>query len=355
MPSTRRVVVYTETTSRGGAEVSVRNLLGALSPAWEVVVTGIDAEVCQWLADARPGTDVVLLPPLRTKAELRSFFAHRKRLAELAPAVFHANLRTMSDARWALLSAASVRDLAVLAVEQLPFPPPTTGQRLLKRLTSRLLDAHVAVGDRAARRTEAASGLREGRVRTIRNGVPDVDPDPGPPPGRRMIGTLARLDHIKGLDLLLHAAASLPGVEVVIAGDGPDRAELVQQAARLGIEGRVRFVPWRDDARHLLADLDVFVLPSRNEGFPLSIVEAMLAARPVVATAVGSVEEAVVDGETGIVVPPDEVPALTEALRTLLDDPARAQAMGQVGRARALERFTAEVMATQFEALYDEL
>jgi glycosyltransferase involved in cell wall biosynthesis len=130
----------------------------------------------------------------------------------------------------------------------------------------------------------------------------------------------------------------------VLVGDGPAAAELEALAGELGLLERVRFVPWTDDARAELAELDIFVLPSRNEGFPLSIIEAMLAGRPVIATDVGSVREAV-DESTGIVVPPDDVAELRWAIEQLAMDSDRRRRLGAAARQRALERFTSAAMA----------
>src|SRR5262249_45203606 len=161
--------------------------------------------------------------------------------------------------------------------------PETERQKWLKRVTSRRLAGHVAVGERAAREVEEIAGLPSGSVGTIYNGVPDVQPqvrDSRP----FTVGSLARLHAIKGLATLLSAVAGLDGVRVLLVGDGPARPELEAQAAQPELAGRVEFAGWDDRARDRLADLDVFVLPSHNEGFPLSIVEAMLASLPVVAT-----------------------------------------------------------------------
>ena len=140
----------------------------------------------------------------------------------------------------------------------------------------------------------------------------------------------------------------------MIVGDGPERERLERLAASLGIAQRVAFEGWQSDARDFLTTFDVFVLPSRFEGFPLVLLEAMLAGLPVVATDVGSVAEAVQDGETGLLVPPDDVQALNEALHTLLDDPDLRRKLGDAGRARALE-FSPARMAREFEALYAEV
>ena len=352
----RRLVVYTEALGRGGAEVSLRNLLAALDPTFDVTVMGVDEETCSWIASARASTDVVVVRPVPDKRAIGALLALRRQIARLRPQVLHVNLREIADAQYAVVAALTVRRVKVVVVEQLPYAPATRLSGRLKRLTSARLAAHVAVGDRAARLVEDTVGLRRGSVLTIYNGVPDL----GLPNQTRsgvdtVIGTLARLDRIKGLDLLLGAAATLPGTRLQLVGEGPERDALAAQAERLGVAGRVQFVPWSDGARRLLGEMDVFVLPSRNEGFPLSIVEAMLAARPVVATDVGSVREAVVDGETGYVVPPDDEPALRDALSRLVGDPELRRRMGDAGRARALRLFTAEAMARAFEQVYERL
>ena len=128
-------------------------------------------------------------------------------------------------------------------------------------------------------------------------------------------------------------------------------------ARKLGVADRLDITGWTSDPGSHLSRFTVFCLPSRSgtESFPLSIVEAMLAELPVVATAVGSVTEAVRDGETGLIVPVDDPEALRRALRLLLDDPGLRQEMGRRGRRRALERFTAERMVAGFEELYREV
>ena len=350
-----RLVVYTEATGRGGAEVSLRNLLAELDPSFDVSVMGVDQAVCSWIAEARPNANVVLVAPVSNKRAVGALLALRRRIVRLGPAIFHANLRTVGDGQYALLAALSVRGVRVIAVEQLPYPPASRLSRRLKQATSRRLAAHVAVGRRAARLVEQQAGLQSGSVRTIYNGVPDLGAVRWRPPGERtLVGTLARLDPIKGLDVLLRAVEPLADVDVMLIGDGPARGELELLVADLGLGSRVRFVPWADDARARLAELDVFVLPSRNEGFPLSIVEAMLAGRPVVATAVGSVDEAV-DASTGIVVAPDDVGALRAAIQQLAKDPEQRRRLGEAGRLRALEHFTSGTMARAFEDLYRSL
>jgi glycosyltransferase involved in cell wall biosynthesis len=214
--------------------------------------------------------------------------------------------------------------------------------------------AHVSVGEESARLIETELGLPRGAVGTVYNGLPRLELDPASRNGSGVVlGSIGRLDEQKGYELLVDALADLPGASAVIVGDGPEREALESRASETGVADRLELAGWSDDARSYLPAFDVFVLPSRYEGFPLAIVEAMLAGLPVVAADVGSIPEAVVDGETGLVVPPDDVPALTAALRRMIDDPALRARCGEAGRLRAESRFTSDLMATTFAEIYE--
>jgi len=137
----------------------------------------------------------------------------------------------------------------------------------------------------------------------------------------------------------------------VVIGEGAARPELERLARELGVVDRVELPGWTERPSEVLPGFDVFCLPSRSEGFPLSIVEAMLAELPVLATRVGSVAELVVDGETGLVVERDDVDGLAAALGRLHDDGLRER-FGAAGRTRARERYTVEHMARAYEELW---
>ena len=155
--------------------------------------------------------------------------------------------------------------------------------------------------------------------------------------------------------MLLRALVDLPAVSAVLVGDGPERGALERLAGELGIAGRVHFAGYTPAARAYLGAIDVLALPSRFEALPLTVVEAMLAELPVVATDVGSVREAVVDGETGVLVPANDPGALARAIGAVLADDVRARALGSAGRVRALELFSPTAMARAYEQLYDEV
>ena len=123
-------------------------------------------------------------------------------------------------------------------------------------------------------------------------------------------------------------------------------------AQRLGLEAHVRFLGWRRDLGRVYADLDVVALCSRNEGSPVVLIEALAAARPAVATAVGGVPEVVLDGETGLTVPPNDPLALAEGVRRLLGDRALAAQLGQAGRRHVYPRYDSSRLVDDMRSLY---
>lgn len=352
-----RLAAYTDSQTFGGAEQSLGHLLEGLHPDIDVALLGVDPAVLATLARRRPGTRVRRLPRVRGKADVRSIGAHLRVLGSLRPDVLHVSLHEPLAARYAIAAAALLPYVRVVAVEQLPTPLEGRSRRWLKAWISRRVDAHVAVGQRSSRLVEQYAGLPAGSVRTIYNGVPD-HAERAPLRRNRtqlVLGSLGRFDTQKGYDVLLRALSDVPGATFTLVGDGPERPALERAVRELGLEDRVRLPGWSDDARRVLPGFDVFVLPSRFEAFPLAIVEAMLTGLPIVATPVGSVPEAIIDGETGLLVAPDDAAGLAAALRRLAASPDLRARLGEAARKRALERFTARTMVDAYEALYREL
>jgi glycosyltransferase involved in cell wall biosynthesis len=176
-----------------------------------------------------------------------------------------------------------------------------------------------------------------------------------------VVGAVARLSLEKGLDVLLRAAARLidggTPLRVVLAGEGPRRRQLARLADRLGIAGRVEF---RGEVPHtqvpsVLAELDIFVMPSRAEGFGVAALEAQAMELPVVASRVHGIPDAVEDGTTGLLVPPDGEQALADAMGRLAGDAGLRAAMGKAGRAFVQERYRWQDSTAQMEQLYRHL
>jgi glycosyltransferase involved in cell wall biosynthesis len=178
----------------------------------------------------------------------------------------------------------------------------------------------------------------------------------GVPAAAFVVGIVARLSPVKNHAMLLEAAAELPReFHFVLIGDGPSRPGLEALARKLGIESRVHFTGEVVSPVNLQQFFDVSVLCSSSEGFPNSLIEAMAAARPVVATPAGGVGDAVVDGISGILVPPANAAALAAALRTLAADAALRRRLGEAGRHAVATQFRQEIVIEKLSALYESL
>jgi glycosyltransferase involved in cell wall biosynthesis len=171
--------------------------------------------------------------------------------------------------------------------------------------------------------------------------------------------SVGRIVHQKGIDLAMHALAGLKDLdwEWRIAGDGPQMESLKRLAAELDLGGRLQFLGWqsRDQLVEQYQWSDLFLFPSRHEGMPNAVLEAMASGLPVIATRISGSEELVVDGETGLLVPSEDVRALQSALRRLLTDPALRRNMGLASRRRAEGHYSWENAARQYALLLEQV
>ena len=170
-----------------------------------------------------------------------------------------------------------------------------------------------------------------------------------------LVGTLGRLAPVKDHMMLIKALRHIDHAHLAIIGDGQLRGDLEQATAALGLRERVHFVGWWMDIPAAISDIDVMVLTSRNEGTPVSLIEASAGARPVVSTDVGGVRSVVQDGVTGFVVPSGDEHAVASALSTLLENAALRRKMGEAGRAFVRERFSSSRLIADVKDLYEEL
>jgi glycosyltransferase involved in cell wall biosynthesis len=234
--------------------------------------------------------------------------------------------------------------------------PGRRAQIAIDNATARLCFSLVAVSD-ATRADLIRQGYPDRRLITIHNGI---EPAPSVNPVRLVDGPtvveVARLARVKGQHVLLAALAQVDASAIFVGRDlehgGAYERELHAEAESAGVSDRVVFAGYRDDVAALLSGCDVFCLPSFAEGLPLVVLEAMAQGKPVVATPVGGTPELVVDGETGVLVPPGDADALARALTELLADPPRAARMGEAGRARVLAEFSAAAMVERVLGLY---
>lgn len=215
----------------------------------------------------------------------------------------------------------------------------------------------VVANSRAAADRLVRERVPLGRIAVVPNGIDMAAFERRELPGRvRRVITVANLRKEKAHEVLFEAATTVlgryPDAEFWIVGGGARYDELTALAARLGIGGRTRFFGHRDDVPALLAQSDVFVLPSRSEAFPGGLIEAMAAGLPVIATAVGGNLELVRHRLTGLLVPPDDSPSLASALCETFESPALAAELGRAARAWVAPRFSFERMVSMFEDLY---
>ena len=367
----RTIAHFIESAEFGGNEQALLQILACLDRRrWRPILFHHPAPGLKPLLQKARRLDVKLRPVPRMQGwqALMRMPQFLRELRRERPAVFHAHLNWPMACKFGLISAALARIPAVVATAQLfvesQFPLKALVY-VLQRLIASGVDRYIAVSDHVAGRLCQTYGLLAPKVSVVHNSVflASFNRPINAELRARLMGTterpivltVARLDKQKGHSYLLTAAALVPDAMFVLAGEGPERPMLEAQARVLGLNNRVIFLGYRDDVSDLLASCDLFVLPSLFEGLPLSVLEAMAAGKPVVATAIGGTDEAVVHGETGLLVPPADPATLARAIRTALSDPGLSQRLGAAGRARVHHEFSAETMVRRITEIYDEL
>lgn len=363
--SARTVVFFTDSWGMGGAEEALTTLVGSLdAERWHVVVMHHGGDGIGPLLERmrRLGVRDVAVPRVRRLGNVRALARLVAALRAERPAVFHANLNAPRSCQQALLGAVLAGAPAIVATQHFFGAEASESAPWRHRVAVRGVDRYVAVSHDTAERLRPWLGGDPARIVVIHNGIAverfgcgQSSGEVRTPSNGRLALAIGRLVERKGYHLLLEAASRIADVRLALAGDGPERGALEAQARTLGVSDRVEFLGHREDVPALLATCDVFVLPSLFEGHPLSVLEAMAAARPVVATDSGGTREAVLHGETGFLVAPGDVGALEQSMRAILDAPALARQMGAAGSARVHREFSAARMAQRYGALYDEL
>ena len=232
---------------------------------------------------------------------------------------------------------------------------------LIDRSATRAADSVVAISNAVKDVLVNLEGVPPGRVRVIHNGsdVPDILHDPRPRGGAADLIAVGSLHPWKGHDYLIRAMAlvrqAIPGVHLRILGEGSERPVLERLVEQLELGGVVELPGFVGDVLGALASSDLMVQPSLEEGFGISILEAMSQQLATVASRVGGIPEIVEDQVTGLLVPPGDEEALASAIVGLLNDPSRRRAMGLAGRRRLEQHFTLDAMIRGYTDLYREL
>ena len=362
MESIPIVHIITE-LSTGGAQMALFRLLQRLNrdqflPIVACLYNG-DAAVAQQIR----GLDIPVIDlGMKTKFHWGAFWRLYGLLRRTRPAIlhtwlFHANLPGRLLGRLA--------DVPTIICSERTMAMESEWRYRLNRWTIGLVDKVVAVSANVRDFSITHIGLPAEKVTVIYNGLPHSTEAPlsrqharqnlDLPAHTFVIGAVSRLDPVKGIDILLQAMVSLEDVLLVVVGDGPERDYLQKVANDLNVTMRVHWMGYQANVNAILPAFDIFVQPSLHEGLPNTVLEAMAARLPVVATAVGGTPELVDHGKTGLLVPSQDVAALSGAIVSLKNNPKWGLQMGQAGFDRIQQHFTVEKMVHNYETLYHQL
>ncbi len=370
----RRVVHVLDSTEFGGAERVLEQLVTGLDAAsWQsiVVLPAAARRARERLAQAGVRTVVARLSGRRALLQVATTAAT---LHRLRPDIVHVQRPWPRAGRVALLAATLANPRAIVVTDHLALGRSSTRRRMLELALAIRVRRWIAVSPHVAAWLEAGMGASPDRIRVVPNGVEIPEPLPAAAPRRpaaahrpeavaggsrdqdplRLL-MVAQLRSQKGHDVLLEAVARVrEPVSLTLAGDGPEKAALERHIARLDLGPRVRLAGFVDDVATLLDETDVVVLPSRFEGLPLAVLEAMAAGVAVVATRVPGTADVITDGQTGLLVPPEDPVALAAAIRRLARDPTLRERLARAGCELARSRFDVGRMVEAVESVYRE-
>jgi glycosyltransferase involved in cell wall biosynthesis len=366
----RTVVHFDDSLEFGGTEQALLHLMAGLDRRrWRPVLLHHPVPGVAPLIEgaSRQGCETRAVPPMRTRRDAPSGLPALVRVLRAErPAVFHAHLTSALGCKYAILAASFCRIPVIVGTLQLLLDlVPGYRYAASQHLVSACIHRYIAVSDAIARWMHERFHVPARKLCVVPNAVP-IPTSPRPTDlrlryalagstSRPIVLTAARLDIQKGLLYLLEAAVHVPQAQFVVAGEGPDRANLEARARALGVGERVVFLGFRHDVPDLLASCDLFVLPSLFEGLPLSVLEAMAAGKPVLASRVPGTDEVVLHGVTGLLVPPRDPLALADGIRVLLSSPELSARLAAAAAARLCREFSVERMVQRTSAVYDEL
>jgi glycosyltransferase involved in cell wall biosynthesis len=362
----RIAYIVTRADPIGGAQIHVRDLAAAVQAQGHfatVITSGSGPFIDELRAQDTPTIllrDLVV--PIAPARDLRALREIRAVLRDIRP-----DLLTAHSSKAGVLGRLAGRSLripVVLTVHGWSFTPGIPSfqaalYRQIERMVGPLASKIITVSQFDRRLALDAHIAAEGRVVTVHNGMPDVPArlraDPARTPPRLVM--VARFGAQKDHPTLLRALAGLLDCpwSLDLIGDGPLMGDMESLAATLGLADRIQFLGQRMDVDQILARAQASLLVTNWEGFPLSILEAMRAGLPVVATSVGGVGESVKDGETGYLVPRGDVDLLRDRIRRLLSSPDMRVGLGTRGRDRYEQHFTLDHSVSKTIAVYRDV
>lgn len=378
-----RILYVIENECFGGGERAFAQLITGLDKArFEVyaacLTPALNPASAAFTGEIAGAAGIINLD-LRRLVSPSAFFALKRIIQDKGIRVIHSQgARADFYARLAAQAAGGVSIISTIAspVEEYDISFVRKAiYRGLDRFSGAFVNRFIAVADHIKRKLVASRGLPEAQVARIYNGVdaseflcrPELAAKARAayniPTDCFLAGAFCRLSREKGLFNFIEAAkiiadsANVPvrGLKYLIAGEGPLELELKAEVKALGLESSFIFTGFIKDVRPLLSAVDVFILPSFREGFPMSVLEAMTMGKPVIASKIAGLDESVADDDSGLLVPPKDSAALAAAITRLFKDRALAAEMGRRGRELAVEKFGLDKMIKAHEELYEGL
>jgi glycosyltransferase involved in cell wall biosynthesis len=367
----QKIVYYIDSDNFGGAEQVLYTLLKRLDrDMWHPVLiyhpsTGIlpFIELAEKLQ-----VETLPVPEIRGYLDVMGLLRFVSKLRAVRPAIFHANINWPLSCSYGIIAAYLARIHTIIATQHLYQEIRSRRQQILQRFISMLVDCYIAISTDLANQLKKAISP-EKKIRVVQNGIDleyysggvndDINRDvfaSFKKNNAHIVLTVARLAKQKGHTYLLKAATKIPEAVFIFAGDGPERPELEKEARELNVSDRVVFLGERNDIPSLLSACDVYVQPSIFEGgLALSIMEAMAACKPVIATDVEGVRSNVTNGENILIVPPADPEALIRAISTLLSDKLLANRISTSGKSLVYRIFSAQTMINELTKIYINL
>jgi len=349
---------------RDGAEMLLLDLMRLRQPGFRYVVVCLIRGGALEEEFTRIGIPVVIFGR-RHKLDVGLVVRLASWLKREKAAVVHTHLFT-ADTYGRLAARLAGVPVVFSTVHNIVNPWKGGFRKMIDRLFARMSTGVIGCSEEVAQTLATRDKIPANRLRAIPNGIDlqkftqvsgaGVRAEFGLPESRQLIGVVGRLHPQKGHDDLFRALAAMRRARAgqlscLVVGTGELQAQLHDQVAELGLERCVVFTGMRTDVPRLVAALDVFIMPSRWEGLPIALLEAMASSKPVLCTRVGGIPDVVHEGDNGLLIEPGDAPALQARLEWLLDDAAARQRLGQRARETVIERFD----ITRTAAAYNQL
>ncbi|MFW2439332.1 MAG: glycosyltransferase family 4 protein [Arenicellales bacterium] len=360
----KKLLLLITRSEPGGAQSHVLELLHGLRNKYELILaTGEDGFLLDHANEL--GIESYLLPSLKRKIspiqDYRAYQEIRNIIQQIKPDLVHTH-----SSKAGILGRLAARRLGIrniFTAHGWAFADGTPWVRKLigiptEYIAGKWCDQIITVSHADKKLAVKHHIADEKKISVIHNGITDIEqnlianPVNQPP----ILTMVARVAPPKNFVCLLDALALIDGKYLLrVVGDGPELIHVQEHANKLGIEKNIDFMGSRDDVPEILASSDIFILSSDWEGFPISIIEAMRASLPIIASNVGGISEAVIEGRNGYLVPRADVESLSKAIRKLVDDTSKRVRMGKNSRQLFVEQNTTASMLRKVDEIYSTL